>query len=297
LIITATGYPADTLNMVSTDSKLTIVLNKNKKPINKAVANSSQNPSSNSNTVQKEVAENTMQDTYQNMFNGQTTSSGINPVTNKSYSTFSNAPASGSTLSGTFLPSFSHEPETKGTRYLFDKWVGGVVLDTGNNVIDNKSYLFNYDKVSRDILLTQDMKKAIEINKDQVKAFALKDEQGTLYIFELIPAVNNGNFVMQLAKGNKYALYKSIKTKYVKADYQTDGMVEHGSPDNQYIDEFHYYVLKNDTKEVKEIEFKKKTIKAVFGTESDKVNTYFSQHADDDINEEFLKGLIIFLNK
>src|ERR1700722_465715 len=282
LIVSAAGYVADTINIININSKLAVVLKKNIITMQKVVVKES--PQNNSNDPAGTMRNQSIGNALQDYVNTQTsTSMGMTRPNNLS--------------TGAFLPQFIHHEDTKGTRYLFDRWVGGIVTDTGNNIIDNKNYLFNYDKVSRGILMAQDMKSAIEINKDQVKAFVLKDQNGNQYIFELASLINNGNFVEQLAKGNKYILYKSIKTKFTKANYHTDGMTESGNAYDEHVDEFHYYISAIGSKDYKEVEFKKKSIKAVLFTETDKLNNYFSQHSEDPIDETFLKGLITFLNQ
>ncbi len=59
----------------------------------------------------------------------------------QSITTFSTAP-SGTLYTGASIPVFNHKEETKGSRYFFDKWVHGSVVDTGNHVIDNKKLSF-----------------------------------------------------------------------------------------------------------------------------------------------------------
>ncbi|HLY69386.1 MAG TPA: carboxypeptidase-like regulatory domain-containing protein [Puia sp.] len=301
LVVTAVGYVGDTVKL-NGENNLSIMLKKNPKNMDKVVINgqTEQKPNSSAadnTTINDQAIGNGLHDTYQNMFNGQTISSGMGPGGGMPSRSVSSSPGFGNTFSGTFLPQFTHTEETRGSKYLFDKWVGGVVVDTANNIIDNKSYLFNYDKISRGILMTQDMKSAMEINKDQVKAFALKSDNGVFYIFEQVPGLENGNFLQQLVKGNKFLLYKSIKTKFIKSNYRTDGLTESGNNYDEYLDEFRYYVLQVGAKDYKEIELKKKSIKSVLSNQTDKVNAYFSQHADDSIDESFLKGLIIFLNQ
>src|SRR5579862_2027145 len=51
------------------------------------------------------------------------------------------------------------------SHYLLDKWVKGSVVTANNVVIENDSFLFNYDKISNNLLLTVDAKRIIEIDK------------------------------------------------------------------------------------------------------------------------------------
>jgi CarboxypepD_reg-like domain len=194
------------------------------------------------------------------------------------------------------LPEFMPKEDTKGSRYFFPKWVGGVVVDSGNNIIVNKSYLFNYDKITRSLLLTTDLKTALEIDKESVKAFDLKDEDGKEYLFELVPGVGNGNFVLRLAGQKQYRLYKYTTTKFVKSNYRSDGLTESGNNYDEYVDESSYFLVDGKTRAVKKVELKKKSIKEAYAAEAEKTQKYFSDHSDQDINEEFVIGLTNQLN-
>src|SRR5579863_8773186 len=156
LIIAAQGYLTDTL-YVGNDDKALIILRKGTKNLDNTDNAGSSKPgtSNNINTAQNQIVGNTLQDTYQNMFNGQTLNSAYvqGPSTAPTVvHSISSSPGFGNTFAGTFLPQFTHTEETRGSKYLFDKWVNGVVVDTSSNIIDNNNYLFNYNKISRAIL-------------------------------------------------------------------------------------------------------------------------------------------------
>jgi hypothetical protein len=297
LIITAVGYLPDTLQTVS-ENRLSVVLKRSVNSLNQVVVRS-QGQTNNSDPAEVQRNQSmgaTLNDFayYQHLFTGTVVSSGNSP--GQVIVSMTRTPNQ-QTYTGSFLPVFSHKEDTKGTRYLFERWVGGIVLDTGNNIIDNKGNYFNYDKVSRGLLLTQDFKSVIEVNKDQVKAFDLKDESGKNYIFEQVAGINNGNFVQQLVNGQKYRLYKSINTKFVKENHVSDGMTESGNPYDEYVNEYQYYLVLPGGKDFKKLVLKKKAIKETLNMEAAKVNSYFSQHGDDEINEDFLIGLTLFINQ
>ncbi|HSZ85168.1 MAG TPA: hypothetical protein VK787_04010 [Puia sp.] len=197
---------------------------------------------------------------------------------------------------GSFLPQFNPKEDTKGHRYLFNKWVNGFVTDTANNVFNKTTYLFNYDKIGKSLLCTQDKNIVYEFSSSTIKSFVLQSDSGQ-YIFERISSLNNGNFIQQIVKGEKYSLYKSIKTTFIKSDYYSDGLIERGNRYDEYVDESTYYILLPGGKDCGKIEFKKKSIKAALPLESVKVNKYFSDHSDEDIDENFIKGLLTFLNQ
>jgi hypothetical protein len=197
---------------------------------------------------------------------------------------------------GSFLPQFNPKEETKGRRYFFNRWVNGMVIDTANNVFNKTAYLFNYDKIGKSLLCTVDRATVYELNSGSIKSFVLQTDSAQ-YSFERISAVNNGNYVQQIVKGEKYSLYKSIKTTFIKSDFYTDGMVERGNRYDEYLDETAYYVLFPGGKDWQKIELKKKSIRTVLSAESAKVNKYFRDHSDDDFDEDFIRGLVNFLNQ
>ncbi|WP_184544055.1 hypothetical protein [Mucilaginibacter sp. FT3.2] len=185
---------------------------------------------------------------------------------------------------------------TKGTRYLFDTWVKGSVTDGKGGVIKNDSYSFNYDKVDGGLLLTQDKQTAIMLGKDQVKGFTVYDNTGQALTFEYVPAIDATHYVQVLSAGSNYKVYKFTKTKFEKANFKSDGMTSSGNKYDEYVDAPGYYVFNVKTASLQMVALKSKAIKQVFSADADKVKAFFDAHKDDDINEDFLKGLGEALN-
>src|SRR5580693_6205497 len=52
---------------------------------------------------------------------------------------------------GSFVNFHMGKEDTKGSRYLFPDWVGGVVTTKKGVVITKDSLLYNYDKISHDL--------------------------------------------------------------------------------------------------------------------------------------------------
>ncbi|HLX91521.1 MAG TPA: hypothetical protein VKR32_07555 [Puia sp.] len=206
-------------------------------------------------------------------------------------------PAQGSHIyPGSFLPQMQRQVDTRGSRFLFNNWVSGIVTDTGNHTVDNPAYLYNYDKIDKSLLLTLDKRTVLEINYDAIKSVIL--DSGVRKVeFESLPSIENGHLVECLAKGSRYCLYKALKTKFVRSDYFSDGLVERGDPDNCYVDEATYYVFNKESGEMRLVVLKKKVLKEVFAREKPKLNGYFSQHKDEETGEEYLQGLVEFLNQ
>ena len=229
-------------------------------------------------------------------------SNGFSQNSNQSQSIqndFQNYTSSESTknYTGSFLPVFSNKENTVGNRYLFDRWVGGKVFNADDIVVSNGSFVFNYDKIAKKLLATQDRQKIIEVNINAIKFFTLTNEEEVM-VFEKIPVISEQDFFIPLVKNeNKYSLYKSIKTKFERANYTTNGIFESGKNYDSFIDVFEYYIGFPGGKEFKKIELKKKSVREILAKDDKKVKQYFSKEEEGVINEHFLNGLITFLNQ
>src|ERR1700691_3523141 len=119
----------------------------------------------------------------------------------------------GTVNNGGMMPVFHQPTEKKGSRYLMSDWSAGLVVNKFDTVINSPTYMYNYDKITGDLLMTQDKQSFVEIDRPEVKSFALRYKD-TGYVFVQAPIIDNGNGYFQLiAQGNKYGAYKSIKTK------------------------------------------------------------------------------------
>jgi hypothetical protein len=176
-----------------------------------------------------------------------------------------------------------------GSRYLFDKWVAGSVVTATNTLIQNDSYFFNYDKISNNLLLTQDSKQVIEIDKREFKSFVLRDGRNE-FAFQHVFIIDNSSFFQALVQNNKYSLFKSIRTRRIRKNNSSPG-------DGEYVDSYRYFLVFNEGKDYAEIGLRKKSILRNCGFEWQKVNAYFSDHGDDPVDEELLIDLVRYLNK
>ena len=193
---------------------------------------------------------------------------------------------------GSFV-SFSSKEDTKGSRYYYNRWVKGSVTGTNGVNINSDSISYNYDKIGKALFITSDMKSMIELDKDQVKSFTLRDGSSAPIIFEKLDIIHPGSYFQVISENpGKISAYKYTQTKFEKSNYRTDGLVETGKNYDEYVDTDEYYIVSPDG--VKKIDLTKKSIIKTLG--NDKVKTYFSKHGDDDINESFIHGLVEFMN-
>ncbi len=198
------------------------------------------------------------------------------------------------------INNFSIKENAEGSRYLLTNWVRAKVFITDTTMINTEGYVFNYDKMLKKLIATKDGQTLIEVNTDHIKSFVLigADETDS---FERVPAISNEFFISLVKDDKKYSLYKSVKTKFQKANYYNNGIVESGNKYDSYTDVFEYYVVFADGK-YKKVELKKKSVKNIFSGEATKVSQYFSNKDEEvgglgTVNESFLIGLVNFLNQ
>jgi hypothetical protein len=197
---------------------------------------------------------------------------------------------------GSFV-NFHTKDDTKGSRYLFPEWVNGSVTTKGGVVIAKDSLMYNYDKISHDLYLT-DQKTVVQVDGENIKAFTLTGI-GRPMTFVRLETVQPSVFFQQLVdpgtSGAGYGLYKLVKTTFKKADFHTDGLVESGNNYDEYVDVNEYYIVMPGGKEVKKVELKKKSIREALAEARQKADDFFTAHHNEDINEKFLMGLVAAL--
>ncbi len=195
------------------------------------------------------------------------------------------------------LEEFNNVENTKGRRFLFNTWAtGSNVSDKQGQPMNISSYLFNYDELTGSLLATENKKDILSVTPGALKSFTL-EYRGKQYAFAHIGAIDSTRFYLRLAGGDgMYALYKECKVRFVKSNYRNDGIIQSGNPNDEYIDESQYYIIRPN-EETGRIVFKPSDIKNILVAEKEKVKAYFNQHSDDPVDEYFLTDLITSLNK
>ncbi|CAN5367495.1 hypothetical protein BH09BAC6_BH09BAC6_03720 [soil metagenome] len=185
--------------------------------------------------------------------------------------------------------------EVRGNRYMFDNFVHGYIIDPAGQLSYNPVYLFNYDKIDGGILFTPDRTTVNQFNDNQIKTLVLFSSSAGRFAFELMPAIDKNHYVQVLASGPKYKIYKSIKTKFVKSDYVNNGVTAHGNDYDEFVDDFNYYVFDVATNQLQPLSPKKKSIKADFAKEQDKVNKFLNDNSGS-IDDGYLTRLGAYMN-
>lgn len=196
------------------------------------------------------------------------------------------------------IPSFSIKEDVKGNRYLLgDRWGQGVVVTTSDSVVDNRELKFNFDKIQQKLYATKDLSTVIELDNQNIRAFAIKDGD-SLMIFDRVAAIDSSRYFLAIvpAVGGKYSLYRDIRTRLVKSDYHSDGLTESGTPYDEYVDNNSYFLVMPQGLRARRLEMRKKYLKEIIPEEKARVDVFFSKHRFDLINEVLLKEFILSLN-
>ncbi len=200
-------------------------------------------------------------------------------------------------LNGSVLSSFNNKENVKGRKYFFDSWVKGVAVTDKGQVIDNNKFFFNVDKVNNLLLTTEDKKTIIEVDKNLIRSFTLQNASQTVS-FERVDLINPKIYLQVLTrKDSGYTLYKATFTKFVRADYSTNGLTESGNPYDEYVDTDIYYLLLPGGKEYKTIGLRARSIRQAFRGQEKIVNDYLYQHAGENMDDAFLIKLVDEVNQ
>ena len=210
---------------------------------------------------------------------------------------FAYIPGSGKIYQGSALPQFMPKDETKGRQYLFEKWVPGIVINEKGELVKNDLFLYNYDKMGKVLLFTQDQVNIIELDMNTINAFSLLYTNDPTIFLKISVSGKSDFYQLLTTPESKYELYKITSTKFVKANYISTGLTSTGNNYDEFLDANKYFIYLTEAKSFKPVDLKKKSIKVVLENEKLKVDSWFSQNGNADIDETFLKGLINYLNK
>lgn len=185
--------------------------------------------------------------------------------------------------------------EVRGSRYLFNDWMHGYVVDNKGVIVQDKHYLFNYDKIEGGLLMTSNKSTAMEVNRDQIKSFTLFDNKHIPIVFENVPAISKDHYIEVIAAGKNVNIYKDLGTIYEKANFSTNGMMSTGHNYDAYIEKSNYYVVTKQGAPQK-LALKKKALKALFSGQGDKTDKFIADNSSADIDDNYLKALGDYLN-
>ena len=195
-----------------------------------------------------------------------------------------------------FLPSVYHKEPAQGSPFLIPIYVPGLAITKTYGIVNKKEYLYNYDKVTGNLLLKKENEPPIAVDRALVNSFCLKLDKGG-YIFMRVPLINSNEFFQVINKGPKYSCYKLFKNIFINANQKTNGYITEGKDYDEYQDIETYYIMDEKKGEWSVFELTKKSIKKTFGPQNYTVNKYFKDHRYDVITESVMANLIEELNK
>ncbi|HTE01049.1 MAG TPA: carboxypeptidase-like regulatory domain-containing protein [Mucilaginibacter sp.] len=183
-----------------------------------------------------------------------------------------------------------------GSRFLFDNWAHGFAITPKDSIKQNDVYLFNYDKITGDLIFTRNQKTVLQVIKSEIKAFTLFDPNAQPYVFEDVPSVDAKHYLQVLSSGKKYKIYKNLGTKFIKANFTTNGITSSGNNYDEYVDQSTYYFVKLPGGQPQKLALKKKALKLAFAEDADKLNKFLADN-DGDIDDNYLKNLGDYINQ
>ncbi len=195
-----------------------------------------------------------------------------------------------------FLPTVYHKDLLEGSPFFLPAYVPGLVVNQLDSVIDNKDYLYNYDKKSENLLLKRGDEAPIAVNRNQVKYFCLKPQQGG-YIFERVLLISPDEYFQVLYKGSKYSFYKQIKSIFIPANQKTNGYSRSGNDYDEYQDQYSYYIVDHRKMQVLVFELSKKSLRKSLYAEDAVLEKYFREHKWQPVDEPYLVHLAELVNK
>jgi len=181
---------------------------------------------------------------------------------------------------------FVQEP-THGSRYLYADWVPGFGITKKDSLVVEITNMYNFDKITGNIMYTNDGNSMAAVSTSQIKSFQLFDKKGHPHVYESMPAVNNKPFVEVLLSTPKYKICKKVDTKLNRADFHTNGVLEMGHRYDEYEDTERYYFVGADGKP-QSISLKKSTLKKLLGGDAD---NFIASQGSRDVDEDYVKDL------
>jgi hypothetical protein len=196
---------------------------------------------------------------------------------------------------GSALPEFHIREDTKGSIYMFNSWLRGIIAHAeDSSIVDDNKNLYNINKITGDVIMTRDFNTALTLDKTQIRFFTLFDSLKNSYTYMIVPAIDEKLFCEVIALGDGFDIFKLTTTKFVKANFHSDGVMSTGNNYDEYVDTDAYYLLNVQNNELVKFDLKKKSIKQVFGAVP-KANDFFTAHKED-IDDAYLKNLGNYIN-
>jgi hypothetical protein len=198
---------------------------------------------------------------------------------------------------GRDMTQFFSKDETVGSIYLTRNWAKGVVELSNHTRLPqpDQPLLFNFDKINNVVYTVNRENKVVFYPSDSVISFNLVDDN-TVYSFEKIFWISDNFFLMPILKSDKgYSLYKRLFTRFLQADYSSEGYYTRGRKFDEYVDYYEYYITYPGNNLFRKLYLKEKDIRRGLKDESKLLDDFFIIH-DHEINEQSLISIIQYID-
>jgi hypothetical protein len=188
----------------------------------------------------------------------------------------------------------------RGTNLLFTMdWASGKVLMADNTILDNAFIYYNFDKVEQELFITTDFIKFYEMDRREYKdiIFRLHDSS---FLYKHDYVIDKKDlFEVLVNNEKKYSLYKGVFSKIRRGTFTINSGLPGKSPADLFVDIEQYYILFPGREFKKIFIMKKNAIENIFEftPDSHKVMDYMKQKPTNELEENDLKDLVIYLNK
>jgi len=195
------------------------------------------------------------------------------------------------------MTQFFSKGETVGSLYLTRNWVSGKVELWNHKILPEPGQLllFNFDKIDNVVYTVNRDNKIGFYPSDSVLSFHLIDDN-TILSFEKVNWISDNFFLMPILKSEKgYSLYKRLLTRFLQADFSSEGYYTKGRKFDEYVDYYEYYITYPGNTLFRKLYLKEKDIRRALRDETKLLDDFFSMH-EHEINEQSLIGIVQFIN-
>jgi hypothetical protein len=198
---------------------------------------------------------------------------------------------------GRNMSQFFSKDETVGSVYLTRNWIKGSVELTNHKLLPEPGnpLLFNFDKINNVVYAINRDNKLLFYPEDSVVSFNLVDDN-TVFSFQKVSWIGDNFFLMPILKSDKgYSLYKRLFTKFIQADFSSEGYYTKGRKFDEYVDYYEYYITYPGNNLFRKLYLKEKDIRKALRDEIKLLDDFFAIH-ENEINEQSLIGIVQYIN-
>jgi hypothetical protein len=198
---------------------------------------------------------------------------------------------------GQDMTQFFSKDETVGSVYLTRNWVKGRVELLSHKLLPQPDapLLYNIDKINNVVYTINRDSKIVFYPEDSVVRFNLIDDN-TVFSFEKVSWISDNFFLMPMLKSDKgYSLYKRLFTRFLQADFSSEGYYTKGRKFDEYVDYYEYYITYPGNTLFRKLYLKEKDIRRALRDEIKLLDDFFTMH-EHDITEQTLIGIVQYID-